>query len=186
MRGPFFAARAQYGGLVSVTMNHPVFGLLEHSELSPSWSCGLPIPPCLFRAGGERVFYLSIVAEDQEAPTDEAVALWLGLFNRPPEFSVFLENAMFAAYQRDLPHYQSMMRPGEAVNITQADQVWEHVGLYSNAIKPTSTGGLQLVVGLSAKWRREYGMDLVFRDGQLGVGEGLTPWEDLLHVDLPA
>ena len=167
-------------------MNHPVFGLLEYSEYAPVWTCELPIPSCLSRAGGEPVFHLSIVAEHQEAPTDQAVALWLSLLHRPASFSVFLQDAMFAAYQRDRQHYQAMMHTDQIVNLTRAGQVWEHVGLHDNIIKPIPTGGMQLVVGLSAKWRPEYGMDLVFRQHQLGVGEGLAPWEELLHLDLPA
>ncbi len=174
-----------YRGLVSTTMNHPVFGLLEYNELSSAWMCELPIPSCLSRAGGEPVFYLSIVAENREAPTDQAVALWLSLLHRSASFSVFLENAMFNAYQRDRKRHQAI-HAGRIVNPTHADQVWEHVGLHSNVIKPTGTGGMQLVVGLSARWRPEYGMDLVFRQHQLGVGEGLAPWEELLHFDLPA
>lgn len=93
---------------------------------------------------------------------------------------------MFAAYQRDRKRYQAMMHAGRIVNLTHADQVWEQVGLHDNIIKPIRTGGMQLVVGLNAKWRLEYGMDLVFRQHQLGVSEGLAPWEELLHLDLPA
>ena len=175
---------------MTATLEHPVFGSLKLSEYTAHWTCVLPVPPCLSRAGGEGVFYLSIYAEHQEAPNDHAVNLWLELLNRPSGFVEFLERAIFAAYQRDLPHYKSMMGldelEREVGNLTRADQVWDYVGLHDNVIKPTAEGGLQLVVALTAKWRREYGMDLVFRDGQLGVGEGFMPWNEMMHFDLPA
>jgi hypothetical protein len=170
-------------------IQHPVFGSLKYSEHTAHWTCELPVPACLSRAGGQDVFCLSIYAEHQEPPNDQAVNLWLELTNCPQEFSVFLERAIFAAYQRDLPHYKSMMGVDrfeqEMADLTRADQVWQHVGLHDNVIKPTADGGLQLVVALTAKWRQEYGMDLVFRQGQLGIGEGFMPWAEMMHFDLP-
>jgi hypothetical protein len=163
-------------------MEHPVFGTLEYGEYSPHWTCQLPVPACLSRAGGEAVFYLSILAEQQQPPSAEAAALWRELNERPALFSQFLERAIFAAYQRDLPHYRRM---GDAPDLTEPEQIWQHVGLHTNVIRQAETGDAQLVVGLTTTWRREYGMDLVFRAGQLGVGEGLTPWDELLHLDLP-
>jgi hypothetical protein len=163
-------------------MQHPVFGSLEYGEDSPHWKCEMPVPVCLSRAGGQEVFYLSIYAKDREAPHAEAVKLWLELANRAPSFSEFLEQAIFAAYQQDLPHYRSL---GEVPDVTRADQVWQYVGLHEGVIKPRAEGGLQLVVALTAKWRREFGMDLVFRAGQLGVGEGFMPWNEMIHVELP-
>ena len=164
------------------TMQHPVFGSLEYGEYSPHWTCELSVPACLSRAGGQEVFYLSIYAKDREIPDDEAVKLWLGLANRPAHFAEFLEQAIFAAYQRDGLHHRSL---GEIPDLTRADQVWRYVGLHDNLIKPTADGGLQLVVALSAKWRPEFGLDLVFRAGQLGVGEGFMPWNEMMHFDLP-
>jgi hypothetical protein len=163
-------------------MQHPVFGSLEYGEYSPHWKCVMPVPVCLSRAGGQEVFYLSIYAQNHEAPHDEAVKLWLKLANRPVGFSEFLEQAIFAAFQRDLSHYRSL---GEVPDVTRADQVWQYLGLHDNVIKPTSDGGFQLVVALTAKWRQEFGMDLVFRTNQLGIGEGFMPWNEMMHFELP-
>lgn len=164
------------------TLQHAVFGSLEYGEYSPHWTCELPVPVCLSSAGGQEVFYLSIYAKDREAPEDEAVELWLELANRPLGFSEFLEQSIFAAFQRDLPHYRSL---GKVPDLTRADQVWQYVGLHDNVIKPTADGGLQLVVALTATWRQEFGMDLVFRTGQLGIGEGFMPWNEMMYFDLP-
>ncbi len=171
-------------------MEHAVFGQLEYDEDTSCWKCVLPIPACLSRANGEQVFYLAITAPDLEPPSDAAVELWADLQSRPAEFSGFLEQAIFAAYQRDLPHYQSTMG-AEALalavpDLTRAELVWQYVGLHDHLIRPVADGEAQLLIGLTAAWRREWGMDLVFRKDQLGVGEGHTVWEELLHFELPA
>lgn len=172
-----------------LSMEHAVFGLLEYNEDSRCWNCELPIPACLARAGGQRVFYLSIAVPDFEPPSDAAVRLWSELQSRPAEFASFLERAIFAAYQRDLPHYQSMIGAEElaraAPDLTRAEGVWQYVGLHDNLIRPVADGEYQLVVALTATWRREWGMDLVFRGDQLGVGEGGAAWEALMHFELP-
>jgi hypothetical protein len=163
-------------------MHHPVFGSLEYSEYSPHWTCVMPVPACLSRAGGPKVFYLAIYAPDLEPPSAEAVVLWLDLAGRPREFSDFLEQCIYAAVQRDLAHYRSL---GEVPDLTRADQVWQYVGLHDSVIKPSEEGGLQLVVAMTAEWRRDFGIDLVFRAEQLGVGEGSAPWTETMHFDLP-
>ena len=173
-----------------LSMEHTVFGQLEYNQDTYCWNCELPIPACLARAGGQRVFYLSIVAPDLEPPTDADVRIWTELRDRPAEFASFLERAMFAAYQRDLPHYQSMIG-AEALaravpDLTRAELVWQYVGLHDNLIKPVADGELQLVIALTAAWRSEWGMDLVFRTGQLGIGEGGATWDELMHFELLA
>ncbi len=171
-----------------LSMEHVVFGQLEYNEDSQCWNCELPIPACLSRAGGQRVFYLSILSPDLEPPSDAAVQLWLELRDFPAEFSSFLERTIFLAYQRDLPHYRSMMGAEELAravpDLTRAEAVWQYVGLHDNLIRPVADGEYHLVVALTAAWRGEWGIDLVFRGDQLGVGEGSATWEELMHFEL--
>ncbi len=165
-------------------LQDPVFGQLEHSEFSDYWSCELPIPPCLARAGGVDVFYLSILESTPETQT-----LWLELQSRPAAFSGFLAQAIFAYYQKNLTDFRNDLPEEEletrAPELTNADQVWALLGLHTNVIKPNESAVYRLVVGLEAKWRRQWGMALVFQGDQLGIGEGFTPWDELLHFDLP-
>ena len=165
-------------------LQDPVFGQLERDEPSAFWSCELPIPPCLSRAGGVDVFYLSLPESTPETQT-----LWVELHNRPAVFSDFLAQAIFAYYQKNLTYFRNDLPEEEhetrAPDLTSADQVWALLGLHTNVIKVNESGLCRLVVGLEAKWRRQWGLDLVFQGNQLGVGEGFTPWDELLHFDLP-
>ncbi len=167
------------------TLQDPVFGQLERDEPDSYWSCELPVPPCLARAGGVEVFYLSL-----PEPTPETKILWLALLSRPAAFSGFLAQAIFQYYQKNLEHFRNDLPeeelPTRAPELTRADQVWALLGLHTNVIKPTESGLYSLVVGLTAIWRREWGMDLVFQGNQLGIGEGFTPWDELMHFELPA
>jgi hypothetical protein len=166
------------------TIQDPIFGQLERYEPNSYWSCELPVPPCLARAGGVDVFYLSI-----PEPSPETQTLWLALRSRPAAFSDFLAQAIFQYYQKNLTHFRNDLPKEEhatrAPALTQAGQVWALLGLHTNVIKPNESGLYRLVVGLEAKWRRQWGMDLVFQGNQLGIGEGFTPWDEMMHFDLP-
>jgi hypothetical protein len=166
-------------------LQDPVFGQLEFNDLTSSWSCELPVPPCLIRAGGVDVFYLSFPESSLETQT-----LWLALRGRPATFSNFLEQAIFEYYQKNLTHFRNDLPEDEhatrAPELTRADQVWALLGLHTNVIKPNESGVYILVIGLEAKWRRDWGMDLVFQGNRLGIGEGFTAWDKLMHFDLPA
>jgi hypothetical protein len=112
------------------------------------------------------------------------------LRSRPADFSGFLAQAIFEYYQKNLEHFRNDLPQEEyatrAPKLTRADQVWDLLGLHTNVIKPVHPGLYMLVVGLEAKWRRQWGMDLVFQGNQLGIGEGFTAWDELMHFDLPA
>jgi hypothetical protein len=166
-------------------LQDPVFGQLERYEPSSYWSCELPIPPCLARAGGVDVFYLSLPESTPETQT-----LWLTLRSRPAAFSDFLAQAIFEYYQKNIAYFRAQLPEEEhatrAPELTRADQVWALLGLHTNVIKPVHSGLYMLVVGLEAKWRCDWGMDLVFQGNQLGIGEGFTAWDELMHFDLPA
>jgi hypothetical protein len=167
------------------TLQDPIFGQLECHEPNSYWSCELPIPPCLARAGGADVFYLSIPESSPETQT-----LWLALRSRPAAFSDFLAQAIFQYYQKNLTHFRNDLPKEEhaarAPDLTSADQVWALLGLHTNVIKPNESGLYMLVIGLEAKWLQQWGMDLVFQGNQLGIGEGFTAWDKLMHFDLPA
>jgi hypothetical protein len=162
-----------------------IFGQLEYNDLISSWSCELPVPPCLARAGGADVFYLSI-----PEPSSETQTLWLALLNRPATFSDFLAQVIFEYYQKNIAYFRNDLPEEEhstrAPELTSADQVWALLGLHTNVIKPVQAGLYMLVVGFEAKWQQQWGMDLIFQGNQLGIGEGFTTWDEMMHFDLPA
>jgi hypothetical protein len=161
-----------------VNISDPVFGQLKNDGYG--WT------------GKVTVFGYLLELEFAGDPTTEHKTAYQNMLRvfleQEKQFKISLEKAVFDYYNSNLEEFRVWCEPEQeealVPTLHHPREIWSQVNPFLMSIDCENPEQPSIYIEFQANWDPEHGMDVTFRDHQIGVADTGANWLDQTHYDL--
>jgi hypothetical protein len=162
-----------------MNITDPVFGVLKHDGYG--WTGKVAV----FGYALELEFAGDPTSDSHKTTYQKTLIVFL---EQQGQIKTSLEKAVFDYYGSNLEEFRVWCEPEEeealVPTLYHPREIWSQVRPFLMALDCENPEQPSIYIEFQANWDSEHGMDVMFRDNQIGVADAGANWLDHTHYDL--